>query len=453
MHAVLETPAEVWASVRDDLLSTPHLERAAVGYAGVVQNGTSTRLLLRDWAPVPSEEYLVQLGYHLEVSPVFWARAAKRARASNEALVIMHSHPGDPHRPRFSPSDDSGEADLVPKLHARADVPVAAIVMSPGGFSARIGASRDERSIDVRVVGEVRRGRRGDHDDATFDRQIRALGRDGQALLRGLSVGVVGAGGLGSHVIQQLVHVGVGRVVVVDPDRVADTNLSRLVGASRLDVLLRRRKTAIARRLARRVGGKTTIEGVPESVCDEAGARRLLRCDVVVGCTDNHWSRTVLNALAFQFYLPVADLGVELQPSGAMGGRVAWLAPGRACLWCMDILDPERVRVEQLPASVRDEEVARGYIQGLDEPAPAVISINGVIASLGVTELLARTTGFAGSEPRSSLLLYRLADGTVRRTSPSPRPGCPTCTASGLLGAGDLSAVPWARSDIRGTRS
>jgi molybdopterin/thiamine biosynthesis adenylyltransferase len=454
MRTLLEAPAEVWASVRDDLLSTPHLERAAVGYAGVVQDGTSTRLLLRDWAPVPSEEYLVQLGYHLEVSPVFWARAAKRARASNEALIIMHSHPSDPHRPRFSPSDDSGEADLVPKIHARANVPVVAIVMSPGGFSARVGDSRDdERPVDMRVVGEVKHRCPTGHHDAIFDRQIRALGRDGQALLRGLSVGVVGAGGLGSHVIQQLVHLGVGHVVVVDPDRVSKTNLSRLVGASRLDVVLRRRKTAIAQRLAHRVGGKTTIEAVPESVCDEAGARRLLSCDVVVGCTDNHWSRTVLNSLAFQYYLPVLDLGVELQATGAMGGRVAWLAPGRACMWCMDILDPERVRVEQLPASVRDDEAARGYIQGLDEPAPAVISINGVIASLGLTELLARTTGFAGSEPRSSLLLYRLADGTVRRTSPSPRPECPTCTASGLLGAGDLSAVPWARSDIQGTRS
>ena len=48
-------------------------------------------------------------------------------------------------------------------------------------------------------------------------------------------------------------------------------------------------------------------------------------------------------------------------------------------------------------------------------PAPAVVSINGVVASLAVTEVLARWTGFAGPAPRAALLLYRIADGVVRQ--------------------------------------
>jgi molybdopterin/thiamine biosynthesis adenylyltransferase len=175
----------------------------------------------------------------------------------------------------------------------------------------------------------------------------------------------------------------------------------------------------------------------------KSGAVPLLSCDVVIGCTDNHWSRTVLNAIAFQYYVPVLDLGVELQAEGAVGGRVTWLAPGSACLWCLGILDPERVRVEQLPRTILQEEQTRGYIQGFDVPAPAVVSINGVVASLAVTEVLARWTGFAGPAPRAALLLYRIADGVVRRASPSPRPGCPTCSSAGLLGAGDLDKLPW----------
>ena len=74
---------------------------------------------------------------------------------------------------------------------------------------------------------------------------------------------------------------------------------------------------------------------------------------------------------------------------------MTWLAPGSACLWCLGILDADRVRIEQLPEVSRQAEIARGYIWGMDEPAPAVVSINGVVASLGVTELLARFTGFA----------------------------------------------------------
>lgn len=439
----LTAPPALWKAIQSDLLSTPDLERAAVGFAGVNDAGGATRLLLRDWAPVSVDEYLVQLGNHLEVSPVFWARAAKRARATNESLVIMHSHPRDAGSPRFSHSDDAGERLLVPGLRARAGVPVAAVVVSPGGATARHADGGTATPIELSIVGgpsvRVANMFKGD----AFDRQVRALGKEGQMLLRSLTVGVVGAGGLGSHVIQQLVHLGVGRVIVIDPDRVADTNLSRLVGASRLDVWLHRKKTRVAQRLSRRLHRLTEVVPVSRSVMEPAVGRRLLDCDVVIGCTDNQFSRVVLNTLAFQYYIPVMDLGVELQISGAMGGRVAWLAPGHACLWCMGILDSERVRIEQLPQATRDEEVARGYIQGVEEPAPAVVSINGVVASLGVTEVLARFTGFAGTEPRGSLLMYRLRDGVVRRTTPSAVADCPTCSCSGLLGMGDLASSPW----------
>lgn len=442
--AVLRVPESLWQAVRTDLLSTPELERAAVGFAGIRRSGSVRQLLLRAWVPVPPGEYLVQLGCHLEVSPVFWARAAKRCRADNEAMVIMHSHPRDPEKPRFSPTDDSGEKGLIPKIQARAEVPVAAVVVSPGGVTGRLTEGGSQEDMDVQAAASPHRPSAAisQDQDAAFDRQVRALGKDGQTLIRSLRIGVVGMGGLGAHVVQQLVHLGVGQLTVVDPDHVTATNLSRLVGASRRDVWLGHRKTRLASRLTRRLGGKTKIVEVSEPLTAPAATGHLLGCDLIFGCTDNQLSRTVLNTMAFQFYLPVIDLGVELQ-TASMGGRVTWLSPGGACLWCMGVLDPETVRVEQLPAALRRDEEARGYIQGIDEPAPAVVSINGVIASLGVTEMLARLTGFAGTGSRSSLLLYRLTDGVVRRASPASTPLCPTCSAAGILGAGDLAPPPW----------
>ena len=441
---VLTIPATLWNDLRADLLSTPELERAAVGFAGTVGGKEPSRLLLRDWTAVPLDEYLVQRPYHLEVSPVFWARAAKRARETGEAVVIAHSHPHSHEPPEFSPSDDGGEDDLVPKIHQRASIPVAAVVLSPGGVTSRLTLPAGRRrALSLRLVGQPEAPSAPPPDLRGHDRQIRALGRDGHATITGLTVGVVGAGGLGSHVIQQLLHLGVGRIIVVDPDRVETTNLSRLVGATRADVRRRRPKTTVASRLARQLNSSSSVVELKGSTTEVSVVRRLLECDVVIGCTDNHWSRMVLNGLAFQYYLPVVDLGVELQISGAIGGRVTWLAPGSPCLWCLGILDAERIRVEQLPPAVREHDLARGYIQDLDEPAPAVVSINGVVASLGVTELLARTTGFAGSAARPSLLLYRLAEGDVRRVSTSSRDHCPTCSTDGLLGLGDLCQPPW----------
>jgi molybdopterin-synthase adenylyltransferase len=430
--------------IRDDLLSTPHLERAGIGFAGIGHRGSERHLLLRDWVPVPAGEYVVQLDSHLEVNPTFWARHAKRARGSGEALVVLHSHPRDTRIPSFSPSDDGGEARLIPKIQARAPVPVAAVVVSPGGEQARVtNPDGTAGPVTVRLAGRLQPESRPEVPNERFDRQLRVLGKDGQRVLAGLTVGVIGAGGLGSHVIQQLIHLGIGRVIVIDPDRVAPSNLSRLVGATRFDAAFRRPKTAVARRLSRRVGGPAHVVEVRGSVTDEGPARRLLACDLVVGCTDNQWSRTVLNAIAYQYYVPVLDLGVELQNAGAMGGRVTWLVPGSPCLWCLNILNAQRVRAEQLPPQMLKEEVARGYLQGLDEPAPAVVSINGAVASIAVTELLARTTEFAGPQSRATQLMYRLSDGVVRRASPAPSKACPTCSAAGHLGLADLGTPPW----------
>jgi molybdopterin-synthase adenylyltransferase len=443
MTSKLHAPIQVWDELRADLLSTPELERAGVGFAGIVGSATHTQLLLRDWQPLDSEDYLLQLGYHLEVEPRVWARAAKRCRQTGEAIVIFHSHPRDG-QPSFSASDDAGERSVIPKIQSRASVPVAAVVISPVGCRARIsppGESASELKVDEAGRFAASGSAQGSAD--RFDRQVRALTREGQNVLAGLRIGVVGAGGLGSHVVQQLVHLGVGEVLVIDPDRVAKSNLSRLVGAGRLDALLRRPKVTNARRLARRVGGPTTVRAIKDSVIDRAGAEPLLDCDVVIGCTDNQWSRVVLNTIAYQYYVPVLDLGVELQLGGAMGGRLTWLAPGAPCLWCLNTLDSDRVREEQLPSNVAEAEVGRGYIAGIEEPAPAVVSLNGVVASLGVTELLARATGFTGSDARATLLLYRIADGTVRRIRSAAKAGCPTCSATGVLGMGAIANAPW----------
>lgn len=272
-----------WDTILFDLLSTPDLERAGVCFAGVRTNGKSESLLLRDWMPVPKDEYLVQLGHHLEVSPVFWARVAKRSRQTGEAVVVIHSHPHDPKVPRFSPSDDGGEDVLFPKMVARAQVPFASIVVSPGGCAARITRSLGRReAIQVKRVGDSKSLEGARRQSEFFDRQVRALGRSGQTVLAESVVGIVGAGGIGSQVIQQLAHLGIGRIVVVDPDRVSMSNLSRLVGASRIDAVLRRKKVHVSKRLIRRLRERN-------SCCSNSSLRPLrVRSKAAVGLRSDH---------------------------------------------------------------------------------------------------------------------------------------------------------------------
>jgi len=67
-------------------------------------------------------------------------------------------------------------------------------------------------------------------DTDRFERQIRLFGEDGQKKIQNASVAIVGAGGLGSHVVQQLGFLGVGSLIIIDPDELEETNRNRLIG-------------------------------------------------------------------------------------------------------------------------------------------------------------------------------------------------------------------------------
>ena len=62
------------------------------------------------------------------------------------------------------------------------------------------------------------------------------FGAAGQHILQASKVAVVGLGGVGSLVAEQLARLGVGNIVLIDPDEIESSNLSRVVGATRVDV-------------------------------------------------------------------------------------------------------------------------------------------------------------------------------------------------------------------------
>src|SRR3990172_1864785 len=89
--------------------------------------------------------------------------------------------------------------------------------------------------------------------DGRYHRQELLFGREGQAKLEACKVGIVGLGGLGSHVAQQLAYLGVLSYVLADKDRVSESNLNRLVGACDEDANICRLKVDVADELIRTV--------------------------------------------------------------------------------------------------------------------------------------------------------------------------------------------------------
>jgi len=322
---------------------------------------------------------------------------------------------------------------------------VGSLIVGPDGWSARAWCGDTQLDVDeLRVVGDrIARDRLHTADslelDDSVDRQVRAWGSDGQRALADSTVVIVGCGGTGSHTAVQLAHLGVRGLVLIDPDYIEPSNLSRIVGSTASDV--GRPKVDVLADAVRRINPRADVRGLPRSVL-EVDAHAYLDADLIVCATDGHGSRALLNQVATQYLIPVVDMGVEVQPGEIVraGGGVRVLRPRAGCLQCAGTLDPQLVRQEFLTDDERELEARRGYLRGVDEPAPSVIALNGVVASLAVLEVCDLLTGFLGSS--RSRLLYRAHARALTTADLPRREDCFVCGSGGVLGLGDAQGLP-----------
>jgi molybdopterin/thiamine biosynthesis adenylyltransferase len=412
-------------------------ERCAVLFGNETARADGTiRLLVRE-VQIPTEDDYSRRGpIEAELKPQFVAMVTKRARREKQALVFVHSHPGTEH-PVFSPTDDAGEEHLGAFLDNRHPMNShLAMVVSKGGVRARRLGKIDE----VRVVTI------GSHREVIFDplapslatstmfeRQVRTFGAQGQQALQRLRIAIVGLGGTGSLVAQQLAHLGVHDFILVDPDTLESTNLNRVVNATAADIGMP--KVEIAARYIRAVAPEATINCLQGDIVQARTARSLLEADVIFGCTDSHGSRAVMQQLSYQYLITCIDVGTTIAVTDGhinhIYGRVQMLSAGDACFTCSDLLNSNEVRRDMMSEFERQ---ADPYLQGAREPAPAVISLNGTVVSLAITMLLSAITGVPSA---SRYILYDAVNSALRKVRAKPKENCYICSREGALARGD----------------
>ena len=153
-------------------------------------------------------------------------------------------------------------------------------------------------------------------------------------MLRHLHVVVVGLGGTGSVVFAQLVHLGVGRITVVEGDRVEASNVSRILGATIRDVGVTW-KVNLAARYAQQVGLGTQVDVLRGHLGASVPVTGIEGADIGLSCVDRHVPRALLNRLAYEKAIPVIDMGSAFRreyrrkahgrsrPGGSSGSRAA----------------------------------------------------------------------------------------------------------------------------------
>jgi hypothetical protein len=214
---------------------------------------------------------------------------------------------------------------------------------------------------------------------------------------------VIGLSGGGSHIVQQLAHIGFQNYLLFDPDIIEGTNLTRLVGATAADVVARTPKTEIARRAILSVQPRASVHTFQTRWQDNA---EHLKCaDIIFACVDSFLARRDIEALARRYRIPLIDIGMDVRhQSGGhrMAGQAVLCLPEGPCLFCQRVLTPELLAQE-----------SNAY--GSAGPRPQVVWANAVLASTAIGMAMDLLTVWSGADGVCSFATLDGNKGTVGR--------------------------------------
>lgn len=400
------------------------------------------RFLVHTYELAVDDDVIAANEFEITFAPQFLTRVTRRARSRGVSLGVLHTHP--PGALFFSNTDDHAEQTLAHFMAERSGgLPTFAFVLCEGTLLARVFGT--STVLPVRVVGsnvfvtETKRDLEPLMDK--FDRQIRAFGVEGQRLLNQMSIAIVGLGGTGSVLAQQLAHLGLGSFFLIDADTVEETNLNRIVGSTHSSVGVP--KVEVSAKLVAAINPGAKVNCLVASVITDEARTLLCQADCIFVCTDSHTSRAFVAELAYQYLIPAIDVGVSISATAgivsAITGRTQMIGPGMPCLLCCNALNANRIREELMSTEQR---AADPYFIGDTVKQPAVISINSTVVSLAVTMFL---SAFTGIPAKARWLSYDGISGTVRPLATSPDPDCGVCGVDGVVALGDsrkLTLIP-----------
>jgi adenylyltransferase/sulfurtransferase len=155
------------------------------------------------------------------------------------------------------------------------------------------------------------------------------IGRDGQAILLKSHVAIVGVGAVGSRTAEFLCRAGVGRLTIIDSDRVEFSNLSRQTLYTWEEAVKQIPKVEAARRHLNEIIPTCQVFPVNEKLTEDNIDRILKSADVVTDGTDNIEARYLINDYCHR-------VGKPWVYAGAVGTKSAVfpILPGGACFRC-----------------------------------------------------------------------------------------------------------------------
>jgi molybdopterin/thiamine biosynthesis adenylyltransferase len=246
-----------------------------------------------------------------------------------------------------------------------------------------------------------------DQDVLRYSRNIllREIGPSGQEKLFCASALVVGAGGLGSPALLYLAAAGVGRIGVIDGDRVDPSNLNRqLIHAERS---VGRGKADSAAEALRAFRSDLAVEVHDSALTAENALELFRRYDIVIDGSDNFPTKYLCSDASVLTGIPLVHAGVL-----RFGGQILPVVPRRGpCLRCL---------LPEIPPRKDAPTCSEAGILGASA---------GVVGSWQAVEAVKILLGI-GEPQRGRLLLIDTLESSVSTLSVPKDPGCPACGES-----------------------
>lgn len=295
-------------------------------------------------------------------------RAALEKEKRGLCVGIIHSHPQGY---RVVPSSLDDDMDSYFKDYFLAfghEAAYFSVIFSRAGdaqvdFSGRgWKEGREFRLTAMVTVGdrEIRRehasrGTAAKHSQSEYQARFEEVyGAKAAARIRNASVTIIGASGTGSPAAHVLARAGIEDFVLIDPQRLARSNLERLHGSYQSHFAINNSdppfKVEVVRDLIKAINPKANVTCIVGNILQPLARDHAVRTDLAICCTDTNHSRTAISELAYRFLLPAIDVGVAFESkNGSVAGevgRTTVYAPGAPCAYCLGLVDSWRATVE-----------------------------------------------------------------------------------------------------------
>jgi hypothetical protein len=366
--------------------------------------GSALKLLSRELILVPYEECTVRQPHAITWPGDYLEKAIDQALPHKCSIVLVHSHPGGLFK--FSQVDDDSDWGTMVSLYQGVEVPHGSAIMTPdGAMRARVyhGRGSPREIALVTVPGDDIRYW---FPDAPEQKKPLAFTSEMTATLGQITAAVIGVSGTGSIVAEQLTRLGVGRMVLIDHDRVEHKNLNRILNSTLADAEESRPKVDVLADAIERIRGSKITKAINNTVFSRKAVEAVADADVIFCCVDSHQGRLICDLMASSFLLPLFDVGVTI-PTRLSGngvrqihdvqGRIDYVQPGGSTLFDRNVYTAQSLGAEELKRAdpvAHSEQVKQGYISGIQEEAPSVITLNMRAASTCVNEFVARAFPF-----------------------------------------------------------